>query len=561
MLADEHPVGLLTYVSTLLAVVDPRRESPLERLNPPQRPAMSRDELVRSFLDVPAPETSALLAVIAEMTPDDVLRARIRRELAERHHALPRWLARLSESTVYRCVEMVHVLGDGDNVMLRVRLPEGHELTLVVYIDHNLGTLVKDAFAVPGPIAELVRFMKSKAGDADTRWDDLDPADARVRLTDAIELAAITFPPFETDTWPASRAMVEWASRLLPPGGTGYERPEWDDAQTAALAERFWASPYAESLRRDPEQRDLLESLLWFGTGSGPGDPLRWSPVNVEILLTDWIPRKIVADARHLSKVPTLLRAFIRFCHAESGIRPSLTQETLAAVDHWESEYQRIIRTERPQGAHALLARLGLFHPDAAPYDEDDDLDSIEEYMLGVLAHEVGGEDVLNRLDDRPLPDEEFAWGAVPDDVRERVAEVLALLERCCDELLDVEYRTACRRFLARAAEGDPNVFRRKGRADTAAAAIAWAVGKANDLFGARSRRMYAKDLIAHFGLQQGGVSQRAEVLLRAGGFPGNDYGTVTLGTPDCLVSTRRRRIIEARDHYRQMQQARDIEE
>ena len=43
---------------------------------------------------------------------------------------------------------MSHVLGDGDNIMLGARLPGGHELTCVIYIDHNLGTLVKDAFVV-----------------------------------------------------------------------------------------------------------------------------------------------------------------------------------------------------------------------------------------------------------------------------------------------------------------------------------------------------------------------------------------------------------------------------
>jgi hypothetical protein len=34
--------------------------------------------------------------------------------------------------------------------------------------------------------------------------------------------------------------------------------------------------------------------------------------VAVEILLADWIPRKIVADVAYLSNAPELLRAFIR---------------------------------------------------------------------------------------------------------------------------------------------------------------------------------------------------------------------------------------------------------
>ena len=39
------------------------------------------------------------------------------------------------------------MLGDGDSLLLGARLP-GYELTAVIYIDHNLGTIVKDAFTV-----------------------------------------------------------------------------------------------------------------------------------------------------------------------------------------------------------------------------------------------------------------------------------------------------------------------------------------------------------------------------------------------------------------------------
>ena len=99
--------------------------------------------------------------------------------------------------------------------------------------------------------------------------------------------------------------------------------------------------------------------MIWFGVDYGPGDPLRWSPVAVEIILVNWIPRKIVADAVYLSKAPELLRAFVRFCHAERGIRTELTRDTLAAIDVYEPDYQRTIRSPRPQGPMALLAAMG----------------------------------------------------------------------------------------------------------------------------------------------------------------------------------------------------------
>lgn len=546
-LAEDQPLLLLSLASSLLSALEPRDPSPFELAPEPDLP--TRDELVRIFLDAPLLETSALLAVIAELSGDDITRRRIRREIAERAHALPGWLTDLGRATVERVVEMVHVLGDGDNIMIGLSVPGGHALSIVVYIDHNMGTLVKDAFVIPEPLAELIEHMRVAAGDGpDTTWADLAPGDARVRIRDAIERGAITFPPFETDSWPACRPLVEWAIGMLPTGGKGYRRPNWNADRLRKLTDRFFASPFAADLD-DADHRNLLGSVLWFGTDYGPGDPLRWSPVAVEILLVDWIPRKIVADVAYLAKAPDLLRAFIRFCHHERKIRPALTEETLAAVDKYEPEYRRIIAAPRPQGPAALLAAMGALHPDGPWLEPAGEAPGVGEIMLDSLRRAVGGEDALTALDGTPLPDEPFDWQPICADIHQRVAEVLGLLDRCCDELLDVEYRTACRRVLGRAAAEDPEIFRRRGKAETAAGAVCWIIGKANDLF---SPAMQVKDLMGFFGIGQGSVSQRSEAFLRAIGVdPADRFGTMDLGSPDYLTSTRRTEIITLREHYR----------
>jgi hypothetical protein len=548
-LGKEDPLTLLALASTLLTVVDPRLRDPFEGRRESQS-RLEREELIGSFLEVEARETTALLTALAELTPDELVTTRIRRELARREDRLPSWLAGLSQVEAYRVVEMVHVLGDGDNVMVGLRFPTGHELSVVVYIDHNVGTVVKDAFVVPGPLAELVEFMREKSGDdPDTVFNEIDPANARARISEAIASGAMTYPPFETDTWPACRPLVEWASRLLPAGGQGYDRPEWDEAALQTLADRFLASPFTVGF--DDDRVGWLGEILWFATDYGPGDPLRWSPVAVEILLLDWIPRKIVADVRYLSKAPDVLRAFIRFCHGERNIRPSLTEETLAAVDRFEPEYQRSIRVPRLQGPAALLASLGVLGPDSAWPMGEDEVD-FRVAMLNSLRRAVGGQAVLDALHEDPLPDEEFGWDGIPPDVWPAVREVLALCDRACEELLDAEYRTACRRFLRAVVSGDPSVFRRRARVETTAAAVCWTVGKANGLFSPHGGGMLVKDLMTHFG-QQGTVSQKATTLLRAGGFQTYRHGEMDLGSPELLVSSRRRRIIELRDRYQAM--------
>ncbi len=545
-LASGEPLVFLAYVSTLLAAVDTRGENPFER----DRDGLERatmPTLTESLAEVGLPETTALLAALAELGPDELTRARARRALAAREHPLPDWLARLGEVSVYRAVESTHVLGDGDNVLLGARLP-GHELTACIYIDHNLGTVVKDAFPAPGPVSDVVGRLREAADDPDISHRGLGLADARARVAQAIEVGAMTFPPFETETWPASRPLTEWLLRLMPEGGTGYVQPKWGKTRQKKLADRFFRSSFGTPLD-DADHRDLLDQFLWFGTDYGPGDPLRWSPVAVEILLADWIPRKIVADASYLSQAPGLLRAFIRFCHAERKIRPELTGRTLAAVDEHEPEYQRVIRSPRPQGPMALLAQLGVLG-DEEPWE--DEPFGFHRHLLDQLAEEVGGQAALDSLDGTPLPDEEFAWGQIPADLCDRVADVLAACDRCCDDMLGAEYRTAGRRLLARSGPGLSSLLRGTVKPEGIAAAVCWVIGKGNQRLGQGTGELRVKDLMSYFGLGQSSVAERGYTVMRAAGIqPASAYPAVRLGSPSLLVSARRKRIIELRDRHR----------
>ena len=546
-LAGGEPLDFLAYVSTLLAAVDPRGENPFERDQAGAQESVTLPTLLESFTEVVLSETTALLAALSELGPDELTRARARRALAARPHPLPDWLARLGEASVYRAVESTHVLGDGDNVLLGARLP-GHELTAVIYIDHNLGTVVKDAFPVPSRISDVVGRMLEAADDPDISHRDIGLADARARVAQAIETGAIMFPPFETETWPASRPLTEWLLRQLPEGGTGYTRPTWSETAKKKLADRFFSSQFGTPLD-DADHRELLDDLLWFGTDYGPGDPLRWSPVAAEILLADWIPRKIVAGVPYLSKAPALLRAFIQFCHAERRIRPGLTGQTLAAVDQYEPEYQRVIRSPRPQGPAALFAKMGLFGDDLPWEDEPF---AFHRHFLDQLADEVGGQDALGALDDAPLPEEEFAWDQVPADLHDRAEQVLAACDRCCDDLLGIEYKAACRRLLARAVPGLSSMLSGTAKPEVIAAAMCWVIGKGNQRLGQGRGELRVKDLMGYFGLGQSSVSERGYQIMRAAGIqPASGYPAVRLGSPSLLVSARRRRIIELRDQHR----------
>jgi len=547
-LRSGEPLDLLAVVSGLLEVTDVRSRDPFS----PDEQAAGLDELVESFVGTSYAETTAALTALKAIAPDDNLAARVGRELAIRRQPMLDWLTGLDRTRVdARVWCMTHVLGDGDNYVLAATLASGHHLSAVVYVDHNVGTVVKDAFVVPEPLDHLIETMQSSITDPDQTMTLIDGATARAVIEDAIDTGARTYPPFQSDSWPMCRPLVEWLVRMLPAGGAAPARPEWSEEETSAIARDFFGSKFAAGLDR-LDERYLLDSVLWFGTDYGPGDPLRWSPVNVEMLLADWFPRKIVADVVYLAKLPNLLRAFIRYCHARQGIRATLTADTLDAVDEWEPQYQRVIRSDRPQGPAALLA--GLFPQSLAEDDDDDDDDddlSVPEIMLENLGLTVGGRGRLENLDDLPLPDEPFDWTGIPDDIAPVVRSMLDDCDRCADELLDVEYRTAMRRFLGRAAVGDPTAFRRKASPTRGAAAIAWVICRANNIAGTYGSGLSVGDLLAWFGVK-GSVSQRAEPFLRANGVdPRRLGGMMELGIPDLLTSTRRRQIIAQRERWR----------
>lgn len=571
-LRSDDPMTLLGAVSGILEVTLHRRSNPFadDHADGGQAPTLS--DMVDSFIGYPCAETTATLTVIRALVNDELMGARIARELAQRRQRVPGWLAELADARIEPAVwRTSHVLGDGDSYQLGVTMPSGRAMTALVYVDHNLGTVVKDAFVTLETLATMVEAMSSHVDDPDTTVTQVDPATTRAIIEQAIETGAMLYPPLETDSWPMCRPVVEWMVRMLPPGGTVPARPEWSQAQTAALADDFFASRFGTGLD-DRDRRGLLESVLWYGTDYGPGDPLRWSGVSVEILLLDWFPRKVVADPPYLAQVPDLLRAFIAYAHDRQGISRALTTDTLAAVSRFEPEYQRLIRSDRPQGPAALLARALEARSGGVDPDLDDlDLGELDlasllagamavppgfqpsarmiEIRLEALDAAVGGRRALERLDAAPLPDEPFVWDGIADDIHPAVQQVLDSCDRCAEELLDVEHRTAMRRFLHRAAAGDPAIFRRGASSVRLAAAVAWAICRANDTAGDYDSQMSVKQLLAWFGLK-GSVSQRAEPLLRAVGVDTvqQHLGAPSLGTPDLLVAGHRADVIRQRD-------------
>ncbi len=333
-LAAEHPLHLLGLVAMIVEASLP--DAPLLEASEEDedRDSPGLDDLVESFIGVPVVETTALLGVLAELADDPELGARCAAEVDRRDDELPSWITDLAQTTVHRAVRMTHVLGDGDDLMLGVRLPAGYELTCVVFIDHNAGSAVGDAFLVPDSLAAVLEVAEQNRTDSDLELVEMTPADAAAWLSEGLAAAEALWPPAESDTWPACRPLVEWLLYSMPTGGRGIPGRSLGFEEQQGLLARFFGS--LVGMRFDTaEHRRLLESCIARGTG----DPLRFSEVRLTDLLTAPLFDEEGAPPPRREDLPDLLRAYVPFAHAEAGLRDELSVEALAAIDACEPEY------------------------------------------------------------------------------------------------------------------------------------------------------------------------------------------------------------------------------
>ena len=512
----DHPLDLLALVSSVMEVAT-AAPGPFEET--PQGPALA--DLVESFLGTDLAPSTAALHVIAALTDDEELAVRIRAVLAGRTQPMPEWLLDLGAAKADRVVEMKDAaLLDGENYYIGVELADGSAFTFVAYVDNNLGRVLKDGFVVPEALDETVLMISAHPErDSDLTFGHVDPAWARAYVERAVDLGAMTYPPLTSEAWPQARPLLRWALRLLPEGGVVPEQEPVSEAAIAALIEEFVASPEGKAYAADPEARGLLGPLVWLGTDYGNGDPLRWSPVRVEMLLADYFPRKVRAPLEEMVLLPDVLTAWVRFGHRVRGIRRDRTEETVRAIAAWTPTY---------------LSRLS----------PDDGYG----FGPGPLEDLVGGPEVLEALTADPLPaDEPFDWTGVRDDIRPKIAEILVLCDASAEHDLDLEHRTANRRLLHRLAVAEPDYFLGRAAARTSAAAVAWMIAHANDSVGPYAH-LTVGELLERFGVKS--ASQRADLFRKKLGMPKHypANGAMVLGTPDLLVSGRRAEIIAERD-------------
>jgi hypothetical protein len=157
--------------------------------------------------------------------------------------------------------------------------------------------------------------------------------DVLAELADALRSTDMTWPRNDDDDFVDHRALVWSRCRdHLPewPEHVGLTDTERDD-----LLDRF-----THDVDDDLVTRSLADLFLDYGEGYIISGPLHWSPTEVMLLLTDWLPRKAVLDPEQRAALAETLRRWVRFALTERAVDPAWIAPVIEAVDTFAPEFE-----------------------------------------------------------------------------------------------------------------------------------------------------------------------------------------------------------------------------
>lgn len=433
------------------------------------------------FLKDADPQTDALVRVWATMLDDELVRRRAVTTLNGRKFIAPEWIKKIDEASPVRVLKTQSVLHDDETLFIEISTAQ-KPFVLAVSIS-LLGTpYLEDSYPTGGNIKFIKESITAEMAEL-LELSDLSLPDAAARIREALKHSDQAVPAVQTGTWPASRPLLEWVLRMLPAkGGVGYQTTELSEQDIDQLVAEFMASPNAEGF--GAEEKHLAEVLFRLQSTLGPDDPLRWSGMFIQRLLTEIIPQQVEEEETVLRKIPDVLRALASYANTRSGIASELAQEVLEVIDEEEEQF---------------LASVSEGAPESGPApDTNDDFDSMAD----------GAQDLL--------PQEELTTSDLEDDIVSRVQEIADEAREAADAFFkDPEMTTATVRVLHAVAVNDPGIFRRRFKNGPTVGALCLIAGRINNWFNAEDPEKTVRALTQTLELKTSPTS-RAQSLTTA---------------------------------------------
>jgi len=290
----------------------------------------------------------------------------VQRLVLDGGHVVPNWAERLGRVELVECLHVTEILRDQDLWVMRFRYigdepPINHVLT--ASIDRNRGGIVRDITLGWPETADLLfaAWLSAPASDPRVSVAAGDPAKAATDLATALARTDVTVGADVTQDAFGLLPLLRSRLRALPPLDLSGPELAWrtteDGADAEALAAEFAAElaaefPGAPPGGRLPEGVDAGRLAQLFLDSTGFADALlRWSPIRVEIVLLEWLPRRAVLSPAEIEAAPDVLRAFVRWALQRQDVPADAIEETVAAVGRWESDFKASMADESTFGS------------------------------------------------------------------------------------------------------------------------------------------------------------------------------------------------------------------
>lgn len=337
--------------------------------------------LVAELEDVGGTGGLAALRALASIGQDpyDRLAADAGDRLAARGVAEPSWGEDLGTAQPVAALLFCDDDGfdDGFSVIVEFATADRRTYTLGVYVDHNMGGLVKDVF-VAGPLDGVRRELGRRGPTGETLvLREIDLAAARARVEDALRVLDDTIdPPVDGDV-PRLRALIYARMRTLPEGAPiDAEFEEVTVEQRAELRAEFLGSTEGRRWAGSEGPEDVVGVAIDFGADYNHGGPLRWSPVVVEIFMVSWLARKVSRQPAFFELVPDVLLDWVAFAGRRRGVADAAVRHAVAAVGRYREEMLDAVADPDSWGPAKAFAAAAV----AAGVDITD-VDAVNEFI------------------------------------------------------------------------------------------------------------------------------------------------------------------------------------
>lgn len=241
--------------------------------------------------------------------------------------------------TAWRAVD---VYDSARTLLIDYHGPAPH--TLMADLDHVGGLKIRDILILPPNAAK--------------DWQDIRPfsqtpmplttapvAEVLAELAHALRITDMTWPRTDDEDVTDCRSLAWSRCRN--------HLPDWPEHNelTEQQRNRLIADFLTHSDHTDDStSRFLAELLLDYGEGYIHAGPLHWSPDEVMVFLSNWLPRKATLDPGDREALPQVLRAWLTFALTRRGIDPEWISPVIAAVDTSMPDFEKAIDDETAWG-------------------------------------------------------------------------------------------------------------------------------------------------------------------------------------------------------------------